>query len=172
MNVYPITITKVDWDSLLTITQAALKRSIVKSLDARKIDVRGNHSSYIAALGEFLEENTAPSDILNDPGILLSFINLGFLIITDKETFFEIQNESGMRIILAESVKRDQYIGICNDSLLGWRNSIINGTSLLVTYETRLFFNMILGQLENLGFGRIFQQYKKKSQNDGTFLLT
>jgi len=156
-----------DWRVIQTLTQAALGRSVTRSLDDAKVPDR-NLASFIAMLGEFQSEGSRYNDVLRSPGSLLRHAMVTVMVAGDRDTFYQLALDGDLSILDCDG--SDELV-ICSANLESWRSSIINYCSLNGSDRQRAFYSLILSQFDKFGLSKLFEGYSR-NLIDGQYLLT
>lgn len=162
-----ITKPDVSWDTLFTLFQKFTGRALTKTVDVKKLNPR-ELRNFMIELAEFKTNTFNPDSILRNPGNISDHISLSFLIICDNE--LRIQLSENFKILSTETKDRS-LLCIVSGSLTEWRSGVINCCSDLATYNLRLLFDKIYIQLDQLGLGLLWSEYRKKTLPDKTFYL-
>lgn len=167
LSVMAVSWTVPDWRVIQTLTQAALGRSVTKSLDDAGVLDR-NLAAFIAVLGEFQAEGSRYSEILRSPGALLRHAMVSVLVAGDRDTFYQLALDGDLSILDCDG---SSELVICSANLESWRSSVINYCSLNGTDRQRAFYSLMLSQFDKFGLSKLFEGYSR-SLVDGQYLLT
>lgn len=163
----PISQTTLNWEHFLSVTHAALKRSMAAPLDKKSVTDRGM-ASAIASFGEFQAEHTDYTSVLRDAGSLLRHFSMSFLVMCDDEQLIlEIATEGDLKILLCEE---NNKLCIMTASLEGWRNTLINFATHRSTVVQRNFAGELLKSFDKLGLSRLWENFSRTSDKNGLIL--
>lgn len=160
LDIIPIAKTQVDWNTYLRNMNLIRGESITRNLDDKKIPV-GDLYSYILTLKEIgVEEDYS-----------LAHAHYSFIIIAHKEVLNILLKESrNLDIDITRTIKLECFAAIVTGNLEEWRYVIIR-LSNNQEHEIRNLSNKIHRFFEQEGFGKIFSEYHKVTNNDFTYSL-
>lgn len=156
MNVLPLTIDRVDWQTWNTLRRKHNRDPITRALD--RVGMKPEHP--LALL-----------QVLDDPrDHILRICNVGFLITPDEE--IAPHTLSGWLQAECEFplVATDDGV-IVKGSFYYMREFVLRGSSEVSRPAVRVACNLIFETLQRGGFKLLFEGYKRRSITDGTFVL-
>lgn len=168
LELIPFSQTQVN-HNILTLVQKILNRSITASLDKKGIEFK-DLGSVISALEEFQYEDTDAYKAQREGGRSLRHLSVSFLLVTNKETLYEIGVETNLSII-DSIIDNSNMIAVVSGTLEQWRTTIINGCTELASSVVQQFSTKALQQFEKLGLQRVFEAYFKRYLSDGTLRI-
>lgn len=117
----------------------------------------------------FNENKLNDIDAIRDAGNLTRHFSYSFLAAIPYDLLYLLLSETDLYINFCETLKRDIALVIFSGSLSQWRDSIINCSQS----KTMLLpiFNAFLEWFDKYGYQHLFVNYRRKKQNDGTYLL-
>lgn len=162
IDVFPIIVPSIDWDTLLKQGYNLLGRSISRNVEDRKFDLKtfGSALSLIKAI-------ELPK---HDPTLLqgncLDHLSFSFLVMASPQGLTALIQSSKLPVI----VDREKgSVGIVSGRLLEWKHAIIEGS---IDFEARVILNRCHLFLEQAGLSGVWKDYSKNAINDGTYTLT
>jgi hypothetical protein len=164
-KIFPLTITSVNWEIFIKMSQDILGFSPTRGLDEAKMDMKVP-ASYLACL-DF--ENNPRYNLLH-PNSTYSHVSMSFILQTDGYTLGEIASITEFSII-SKSSKTYNYLVILTGTVGVWLRAIITGCQNQISKDTRIIFNACMEYFENAGFGPLWSSYQKQILPDGTFIL-
>lgn len=168
MEIFPIGSTKIQFPAFLLAAKNALGRSVSVAGDAAGLS---GSAAFLTALGAMKDDTLKASQILRDAGSLLRHLYYSFIILADRETVFELIQETRLSVTSVESLSRGVRFGIVSGTLEEWRTAIINCCSLTCEPELRAFLSKVFPFFERDGLGLLWSEYLKRTHTDGTLLL-
>lgn len=161
--------TQVDFQTLFSVVNQALGRSISTPLDEAKTPAKAP-TGFITALMEFKSPNSKLVAALRRPGFTLLHVHYTLLVVSTPEVISEVQQQTNLHVI-TERTKSGFSVSIITGSLDQWRSAIINGLSESSEFGLRLFLDTCLIEFDKEGLGPMFQDYDRVSHSDHTFSL-
>lgn len=158
IQVVPVIVPQVDWNSLLALASKGLGRSLTKSVDSQQWQLTQARSG-IAALAEFQQADSNATATLRDPGSVLRHFMFTFFVYASKDVFYEVAIDGNLSVLDCE---RDE-LAIVSANLEDWRTSIIKFCSNRATPRQREFHYRILEAFDKLGLSVLFENYSRKS---------
>lgn len=169
IEVFPLSETKVNWESFLKITKQGLGRNVTSGVDAKRIPC-DSLKAYLMCLGEMSNENSDAIRFARDAGVALRQVSVSFCVATTTAALYQIGIGGCLGILEADHDK-SYTLAIVSGNLEQWRSTIINGSAIEADHDLRLFCNRVLAQFEKMDLGIIFDNYAKRNQSDYTFAL-
>jgi hypothetical protein len=164
--VTPIAVTSVDWAKLLGLVRNVIGRSVGRGLDSKNITARGI-AEFVSALGEFHTENTDPVAAQRNAGFLLKHVSVSFLCGLPTDCIHDLLVVGRVAIVDCEH----PHIVIATASLEDWRTTVINLCAENQTKPMRLLGTRLLQAFDDMGLGRIFETYSRRTSTQGGLLL-
>lgn len=162
--------TQVDWPRFVGTINSAIGRSPTRELDASNMP-SGTPASFIAALGEFQNKGTHPTNALRDNLQLQKHMSFGFFVACDRETLHQILIAGeDFQVLLAEPGRMKEHF-IITGTLYTWRVAITKGCQEDSPVESREFFNHMWILFDKFGFRDVFGTHRRKDLKDKTFML-
>lgn len=155
----------LDLTKLLPLARQGLGRSISEVADSIDSNPPLHHMLCIANLKE--------PDLKPSAASVVPYLNLfhaGFLIACHERDAAEILEICGMPCMMTESIERGISVVFITGTLTQWKQACLRGCVPTTTREVRRTFNLIFGEFNKIGLGRIFE-VKKVERTDNTFLL-
>ncbi len=146
MDIFPISKTVADWNTLLNIEY----RVTGKKYNHNQPQGKEENNLYVDILKDIFETN------------MLQYVSYGFIIIANKEFFFWLmqwQNIISLNINL--SIKLDYFVGIMTGTLQQYVDLIERCSSGEEYVEIRLLANYLQNYFESEGFRHIFYKFVK-----------
>lgn len=163
----PIACTVPNWDTFLILTDKLLGRSVARGLDSKNITTRGL-AEFVAALGEFHTVGTNPSVIQRDAGFLLKHATVSFLATLTRDQVVDLLVAGCVKVLDCEC----DGLVILTASLEDWRSTVINLCSHNQTASMCVLGTQILRVLDEMGLASLFENYSRRSANQGGLTLT
>ena len=161
-DVIPIMIPNIAWERYITDVSELSGHSPTFTIDKSTVKL-ADFAKYIVSLDEFQNGETITAlEILRNETNPLNHMFFSFLILCSKSTLFRIMETTDLNIL---SKKK---IAIVSGTLKQWRDALVTYQN---TKETRLIFNMCLSFFAKMGLGNIWDNYRKQTMDDNTFLL-
>lgn len=162
----PIVQHEVNWPLLLSSVGQALGRDISSAKDRKGVS---HLPAYISTIEDVLGNEALPEQRVQDAFWSLRHLHLSFLTFVPNDVLIALQ-ETNIAVSSADTTNYLVKVAFMSATLLDWKLVICNPAQ----YEkhiVRQFLNVIYKRIEELGFSRIFYDYKRRSQADGTFII-
>ena len=163
-EIYPLSITQVEWNIFIDVCQRVLGYSPTRGIDASHLSIK-DPAAYLGSFDLGNQPLAALRDIGN-PGH--GHFSISFLLILDEDGLLSLCG-SGLRLF-TRSAGRKRLV-ILTGTMDQWYHTIRNGCRDDASYEFRWIMNNILGCFEKAGFREVFSSLKKTLLRDETFIL-
>ena len=164
MEIYPLQIGKVDWETYIKVAQDFLGQSPTRGIDAAKIPT----DKPIAFL-KTLDFNNRPLNVIGQE-YLYHHIFFSFIGVIDTYIISQLSERS--RISVAYTERRTKSLVILSGTLKDWKDTIVYCCNKYADTDVRLLCNEIHNMFETAGFQEIWQEYKKIPKADGSTVLS
>lgn len=171
LNIIPISMTSIAWPQYLIAAKQALGHSITTQLDTAGMKT-DSLAAFIATIGNIVDPDVKPSALLADAGALLRHVSFGFLAAVDTSLLMQVMEQTSLSITSVTLPNHNTRLAVITGSLEEWRSAIINGCSVLSTYEYRAFLDVCMLHMEKHSLAPLWQFYHKETIADKTFILT
>ena len=168
--VTPLLIPNIAWEKYLQDVLKYSGSSPTSNVDNSTIKL-ADFAKYIVSLDEFQNgSGTNVLDTLRNETNPLNHLFFSFLIVSTKSTLFKIMESTDLSIVSRSKTKgrAKSQISVISGTLFQWRNALISQQK---NKEVRLVFNQCLSFFSKFGLGNIFDNYRKHTLGDDTFLL-
>ena len=163
--VMPLLIPNIAWERYIQAVSEHSGNSPTSNVDNSTIKL-ADFAKYIISLDEFqngVSTSANALDTLRNETNPLSHLFFSFLIVSTKSSIFKIMESVDLTVI-----SRKGKISVISGTLFQWRNALISQQK---SKEVRLIFNQCLSFFFKFGLGNIFDNYRKHTLGDDTFLL-
>ena len=166
IEAYPIAITKVDWQTFITVCQSTFGFSPVRSIDKSNMDTN-DPASFLGALSfsdnpkEFLKEAKKNG--------LLNHASMSFMILSSYNRI--LSNLAKTKLHLTYKHFDEEILIIASGSFDDWYDAIIMGCQRSSHQNFRYLMNNVFNTLRQTGYKEVFSGIKKTQLNDGTFII-
>jgi len=164
MEIYPIQITQVDWQTYIKVCQDNLGYSPTRGLDNEGIDIK-RPSAFLYTL----DLNNQPRQAVQRSE-LYGHIFVSFAGVTDSNTCCGISKISKIAVTSIE-LRGEREFAIYSGTLADWHYLIVNHCNSTLGNDIREFINIIKRHLERAGFNELWSRYEEIPRADGTFVL-
>lgn len=170
MTIVPISLSTVDWASLLQATQTALGRNVLAAVDNER-RAYSDLAKTIAAYGAFAEPRAKPTTLISESTSVLRHLHFAFLVLAEEEALNEVRDRTALAFTTARDCKRGKSFAVVSGTLDQWKVALIESCSPNSTEEVRTLFSGFLVWFDRQGLSEVFQQFSRRSHADGTILL-
>ena len=118
-----------------------------------------NHKTQLAMLSSIWDSESTEENLIRNSNHTHQ-IFLSFIIVSKMSTLISMSTDGLSSSTI--SIRDNEDVVLCTASLSIWKNIILN---LLGSDNTNELGEMILTNLENLGYGGIFHTYKRRRVN-------
>lgn len=165
-EVYPISLTKVDWAMLLHASKCAFNRDIARPLDEAGIKLNGLRAEIIC-LGNLLNPKSKLEDFVRNNEDLLKHVHLTVLVRMATNDLLGVVS----RLRVEMSVNMAEGSSIVSGSIKDWRELCVDLDESNSNTNQRKFANQIASIINALGLADVWFHFGRRSLDDGTFLL-
>lgn len=167
-TVMPLLIPNIAWEMYIQAVLEFSGNSPTSNVDNSTIKL-ADFAKYIISLDEFQNGDLqSPLETLRNETNPLNHLFFSFLIVSAKSTLFKIMESTDLSIISRSKTKSKSQVSVISGTLFQWRNALISQQK---SKEVRLVFNRCLSFFYKFGLGNIFDNYRKHTLGDETFLL-
>lgn len=161
MKIVPLNQTKTDTSLLVEAAQKTLGINIGCDENPKNLIIASKIFNVIKT----------DLDAVRNMGILLRHFHYSFLVLSDKDLLFRLLTETYLDIIHVETTKKEVCLSIVSSDLDTWRDVVITLCDETKDVNLRTFANIIWQYFDDMNFGQIFINYRRKKLKDETFLL-
>jgi len=158
---------KIDFDTLLTLTNKLLGYSPAAKIDQSRLE-HSDAERFISCLAALRDPN-APAGITPN---LLGHASYSALIAADERDVLDIlEAVSGMHFVVAETVSRGVMLAVVTGTLAQWRDAVKTGTSQNGELNVRACWCHIMSLFTQAGLANLWKDCVTKPLKDNTFYL-
>lgn len=162
MEVYPLSVPQINWETYISTFQNSFGRSPSNGLDTAGLKLE-SPASFIATLN--FENITSPMDVLRNAArdMLLFHSFCSFIYIGDRDVLTSIPMQ--LLHVKYRRIKRDEYYAIISANMSHWRDATISATNPrsqdlnMQDLDTQEFFTIVYNYLCQAGYKEIWTKY-------------
>lgn len=153
--IIPLILPSFDKSTFVHLTKEALDKSI--------------SGEPLVLLSKAFTDEQNDIKAIQEAGSLTRHLTYSFLIAAPYDIIYALLSETDLHINFCDTIKRDITFAIVSGNLQQWRDAVINCSK--ANHILLPLINEFLGWLDKYGYQHLFINYRRKKQNDGTFLL-
>ncbi len=128
-------------------------------------------AGFLSLLANIFKGITDPLNGIREAGSLLNHLQYTFLIVCDKQTLSDLQEEGHLHITSTATNNVNYVALLASGTLTEWRLTISNLCTESSYRDLRQLLNTIVKMFDGLGLSQVFFEFKRKSMSDKTFYL-
>lgn len=165
-EVYPISLTRVDWTMLLHASKCAFDRDVARPLDEAGIKLNGLRAEIIC-LGNLLNPKSKLEDFVRNNEDLLKHVHLTVLVKMATNDLLGVVSKLRVEV----SANMAESSAIVSGSIKDWKELCVDLSELNSNTNQRQFANQVSIIINAFGLADIWFHFGRRSLADGTFLL-
>lgn len=167
-DVIPIMIPNIAWERYIKDAADLTGHSPTFNIDNSTVSL-SPFARYIVSLEEFFSGKTTPAlSVLRNEINTLNHLFFSFMVHSSYDSVFKIMSTTNLDVLSTAAKKKKDRVTVLSGTLRQWREAMV---TVQESKETRLIFNKCFAFFMKLGLGNIWDNYRKLTLEDETFLL-